>query len=148
MFIDRIRIFVLYIIRQNNPVSKSLRCMIPWYLRNRNYRRRVLRYRRRVPSYRRHRIKLPSSGIPDNFAYRRLAANLSEIIIRKWSFDARCTMPLSFVVANLREIDGRKKGGRMQKLLQASGRVGAILTTVVSRGCPHAIMWHHCLSEV
>ena len=102
---------VLYIIHQNNPVSKSLRCMIPWYLRNRNYRRRVLRYRRRVPSYRRHPIKLPSSGIPDNFAYRRLAANLSEIIIRKWDFDARCTMPLSFVVANLREIDGCTKAG-------------------------------------
>ena len=30
-------IFVLYRIHQNNPVSKSLRCIIPWFLCNRSY---------------------------------------------------------------------------------------------------------------
>ena len=76
MFIYHRHIFVSYIIQQNNPVSKSLRYIIPWFLRNRSYRRRA-------PSYRRHPIKLPSSVIGDKFAYRRLAANLSGIIVQK-----------------------------------------------------------------
>ena len=126
MFIYHRHIFVLYIIHQNNPVSKSLRYIIPWFLRNRSYRRRG-------PSYRRHPIKLPSSVIWDKFDYRRLAANLSGIIVQKREkvqvcrFSARCTMPICFSVVNLREIGGRK---------EASGRVGAILTTVASCGCP------------
>ena len=61
MFIYPRHIFVLYIIHQDNPVSISLRCIIPWSLRNRSYRRRA-------PSYRRHPIKLPSSVISDKFA--------------------------------------------------------------------------------
>ena len=32
-----------------------------------------------------------------------------------------------------------QRGARKQKLLEASGRVGAILTTVASRGCPQCI---------
>ena len=32
-----------------------------------------------------------------------------------------------------------QRGGSRQKLLEASGRVGAILTTVASRGCPQCI---------
>ena len=115
MFIYHRHIFVLYIIHQNNPVSKSLRCIIPWFLRNRSYRRRAPRYRRHVPSYRRHPNKLPSSVISDNFAYPRLAANLSGIIVQKRGkvrvcrFGARCTMPPCFSVVNLREIGGRKE---------------------------------------
>ena len=108
MFIYHRHIFVSYIIQQNNPVSKSLRYIIPWFLRNWSYRRRA-------PSYRRHPIKLPSSVIWDKFAYRRLAANLSGIIIQKREklrvcrFDARRTMPPCFSVVNLREIGGRRE---------------------------------------
>ena len=104
MFIYHRHNFVLYIIHPNNPVSKSLRCIIPWFLRNRSYRRRA-------PSYRRHPIKLPSSVFPDKFAYRRL----SGIIVQKREkvrvcrFGARCTMPPCFCVVNLREIGGRKE---------------------------------------
>ena len=105
-----------YIINQINPVSKSLRCIIPWwFLCNRSYRRRAPRYRLHAPSYRRHPIKLPSSVISVNFAYRRLAANLSGIIVQKLEkvrvcrFGARCTKPLCFSVVNLREISGRKQ---------------------------------------
>ena len=36
----------LYIVHHNDPVSKSLRCIMTWFLRNRSYRRRALRYRR------------------------------------------------------------------------------------------------------
>ena len=108
MFIYHRHIFVLYIIHKNNPVSKSLRYIIPWFLRNRSYRRRG-------PSYRRHPIKLPSSVIWDKFDYRRLAANVSGIIVQKREkvpvcrFGARCTMPLCFSVVNLREIGGRQE---------------------------------------
>ena len=108
LFIYHRHIFVSYIIHQNNPVSKPLHCIIPWFLRNRSYRRRV-------PSYRRHPNKLPSSVISNKFAYRRLAANLSGIIVQKREqvrvcrFRARCTMPPCFTVVNLREIGGRKK---------------------------------------
>ena len=42
---------------QNNPVSKSLRCIFPWFRRNRSYRYRAPRYRRHAP-------ELPSS--PNN----------------------------------------------------------------------------------
>ena len=107
MFIYHRHIF-LYIIHQNNPVSKSLRKMIPWFLRNRSYRRRA-------PSYRRHPIKLPSSVIWDKFAYRRLAANLSGIIVQKREkvrvcrFGTRWTTPPCFSVVNLREIGGREE---------------------------------------
>ena len=106
---------LLYIISQNNPVSNSLGCKIPWFFRNRSYRRRAPRYRRHVPSYRRHPVKLPSSVISVNFAYRRLAADLSGIIVQIWErvrvcrFGARCTMHLCFSVVNLREIGGRNK---------------------------------------
>ena len=108
MFIYHRHIFVLYIIHQNNPVKKSLCCIIPWFLRNRSYRRRA-------PSYRRHPMKVPSSVISDNFAYRRLAANMSGIIVQKRDkvrvnrFGARCTMPTCFSVVNLREIGGLKE---------------------------------------
>ena len=97
-----------YIIHQSNLVSKSVRYIILWFLRNRSYRRRA-------PSYHRHSVKLPSSVIWDKFAYRRLAANLSGIIVQKREeirvcrFDARCTMPPCFSVVNLREIGGRKE---------------------------------------
>ena len=122
MFIYHRHIFVLYIIHQNNPVSKSLRYIIPWFLRNRSYRRRG-------PSYRRHPIKLPSSVIWDNCDYRRLAANLSGIIVQKREkvrvcrFGARCTMPLCFSVVNLREIGGHKEaraGKNFSKRVAAS----------------------------
>ena len=83
MFIYHRHIFVWYIIHQNSPLSKSLRCIIPWFLRNRSYRRRAPRYRRHAPSYRRHPIKLPSSVISVKFAYCRLAANLSRISVQK-----------------------------------------------------------------
>ena len=108
MFIYHRHIFVLYIIHQNSPVSKSVRYILPGFLRN-------VSYRRRAPSYRRHPVKLPSSVIWDKFAYRRLAANLSGIIVQKreqiWvcRFGARCTMPPCFSVVNLREIGGRKE---------------------------------------
>ena len=108
MFIYHRHIFVFYIIHQNNPVSKSVRYIIQGFLRNRSYRRRV-------PSYRRHPVKLPPSVIWDKFAYRRLAANLSGIVVQKREqirirrFGARCTMPLCFFVVNLREIGGRKE---------------------------------------
>ena len=55
------------------------------------------------------------SVIWDKFAYRRLAANISGIIVQKREqirvcrFGARCTMPPCFSVVNLREIGGRKK---------------------------------------
>ena len=106
MLIYHKNIFVLYIIHQNNPVSKWLCCIIPWFLRNRSYCRRA-------PSYRRHLIKLPTSVISDKFAYRRLAANLSGIIVQKREkaqicrFGTRCTMPpCQFSGVNLREIGG------------------------------------------
>ena len=108
MFIYHRHIFVSYIIQQNNPVSKSLRYILPWFLRNRSYRRRA-------PSYHRHPINLPSSAIWDKFAYRRLAANLSGIIVLKREkvrvcrFGARRTMPPCFSVLNLREIGGRRE---------------------------------------
>ena len=108
MFIYHRHIFVLYIIHQNNPVSKSLCCIIPWFPRNQSHRRHA-------PSYRRHQMKLPSSVISDKFAYRRLAANLSGIIVQKreklrvYRFGTRCTMPPCFSVVNLREIGGRKE---------------------------------------
>ena len=101
-------IFVLYRIHQNNPESKSLCYIIPWCLRKRSYRRRA-------PSYRRHPVKLPSSVIWDKFAYRRLAANFSGIILQKREklricrFGTRCTMPPCFSVVNLREIGGGKE---------------------------------------
>ena len=41
MLIYHRHIFVLYIIYQNNPVSKSVRLIIPRFLRNRSYRRRA-----------------------------------------------------------------------------------------------------------
>ena len=105
----------LYIIHHNIPVSKSLRCIITWFPRNRGYRRCAPRYRRHAPSYRPHPIKLPSSVIADNFTYRRLEANLSGIIVQKRErirfcrFGARCTMPPCFSVVYLREIGGRKE---------------------------------------
>ena len=108
MFIYHRHIFVLYVIHQNTPVSKSLRCIIPWFHGKRSYRRRS-------PSYRRHPIKLSSSYISDKFAYRRLAANLSGIIVQKREkvrvcrFGARCTMPSCYSVANWREIGDRKE---------------------------------------
>ena len=55
----------------------------------------LARYRRHAPSYRRLPIKLPSS---ENFADRRLAANLSKIIVQNRGkvrisrFGARYTM--------------------------------------------------------
>ena len=56
MFIYHRNIFVLYIIHQNSPETKSLCCIIPWFLRNRSHCRRVPRYRRYAPSYRRHQL--------------------------------------------------------------------------------------------
>ena len=112
MLIYHRHIFVLYIIHQNNPVNKSIRYIIPWFLRNRSYRRRA-------PSYRRHPVKIPSSVIWDKVAYRRLAANLSGIIVQKREqirvrrFGARCTMPPCFSVVNLREIGGRKERAKI-----------------------------------
>ena len=108
MFIYHRHLCVLYIIHQNNQVSKSLCCIIPWFLHNRSYHRRA-------PGYRRHPMKLPSSVISDKLAYRRLAAILSVIIVLKrekvrvYRYDARCAMPPCFSVANLREIGGRKE---------------------------------------
>ena len=134
MFIYHRRIFVLYIIHQNNPVSKSVCYIIPWFLHNRSYRR--------APSYRRHPVKLPLSVIWDKFAYHRLAANLSGTIVQKREqirvcrFGARCSMPPFFFVVNLREIGGRKEARTGKKPLEASCRFGAILTTVASCGCP------------
>ena len=57
MFIYEKHIFVLYIFHQYNPVSKSLRCIITWFLPSRSYRCRAPRYRRHASSYRRHPIK-------------------------------------------------------------------------------------------
>ena len=63
------------------------------------------------------------------FTYRRLAANLSEIIaqkresVRVCSLGARCTMPSCYSVANLREIGGRKEaraGKNFSKRVAAS----------------------------
>ena len=112
----------VYIIHQNNPVSKSLRCIITWFLPSRSYRCRAPRYRRHASSYRRHPIKLPSSVISDNFASRRIAANLWWIIVQKRENvrvcrfgarctlpPARCTMPPCFSVVNSGEIGGRKE---------------------------------------
>ena len=122
VFIYHRRIFVLYIIHRINPVSKSLWCIIPWFLHNRSYRRRA-------PSYRRHPMKLPSSFISDKLAYRRLAVNLSVINVQKrekvrvYRFGARCTMPPCFSVVNLREISGRKEaraGKKFSKRAAAS----------------------------
>ena len=125
----------LYIIHQKNPVSKSLRYIIPWFLRNRSYRRRA-------PSYRRHPIKLPSSVIWDKLAYRRLAANLSGIIVQKTrkgtslSFWYKVYNASVFLCCKFERNRWSQRGASRQKLLEASGRVGAILTTVASCGCP------------
>ena len=135
MFIYHRHIFVLYIIHQNNPVSKLLRCIIPWFLRNRSYCRRV-------PGYRRHSIELPSSVISDKFAYRRLAANLSGIIVQKrekstsLSFWCKVYHASVFLYCKFERDRWSQRGASRQKLLEASGRVGAILTTVASCGCP------------
>ena len=97
-----------------NPIRKSKDYVYGIWV----YKARFLRnrsYRRRAPSYRRHPMKLPSSVISDKFAYCRLAANLSGIIVqnpekvRVCRFGARCTMPPCFSVVNLREIGGRKE---------------------------------------
>ena len=80
-------------------------------------------------SYRLHPIKLPSSVISDNFAYRRLAANLSGSVVRKQykvrvcRFGARCTMPPCFSVVNLREIGGPKEAQAGKNFSEASDRV-------------------------
>ena len=121
MFIYHRHIFVLYIIHQNNSVSKSLHCIIPWFLRNRSYHRCAPRYRRHAPSYRRHPIKLPSSVISVNFANRRLAANLSGIIVQKREkvrvcrVGARCTMPPCFSVVNLRDQWSQRSTSRQKR---------------------------------
>ena len=62
MFIYHRHTFVSYIIHQNNPVSKPLHCISPWFLRNRSYRRRAPSYRRHPINYRRHlfRTNLPT----------------------------------------------------------------------------------------
>ena len=127
--------FVLYIIHQNNPASKSLRYIIPWFLRNRSYRRRA-------PSYRRHPIKLPSSVIWDKFAYRRLVANFWAIIVQKrdkgtsLSFWCKVYHASVFFCCKFERDRWSQRSTSRQKLLEASGRIGAILTTVASRGCP------------
>ena len=139
MFIYHRHIFVSYIIQQNNPVSKSLRYIIPWFLRNRSYRRRA-------PSYRRHPIKLPSSVIWDKFAYRRLAANLSEILlyINEKRYESVVLVQgvpcLVFLCCKFERDRWSQRSTSKQKLLKASGRVGAILTTVASCGCPQCFV--------
>ena len=141
MFIYHRHIFVLYIIHQNNPVSISLRYIIPWFLRNRSYRRRA-------PSYRRHTIKLPSSVIWDKFAYRRLAANLSGIIVQKREkgmslpFWCKVYNASVFLCCKFERDRWSQRSKSKQKLLEASGRVGAILTTVASRSCPQWTLRH------
>ena len=56
-------------------------------------------------SHRRHPVKLPSSIISDNFAYRRFKANVSDIIVQKrvkeraCCFEVSCTMPPCLPVA-------------------------------------------------
>ena len=134
MFIYHRHIFVLYIIHQNNPVSKSLRYIIPWFLRNRSYRRRA-------PSYHCHPIKLSSSVIWDKFAYRRLAASLSGIIVQNENryesvFWCKVYHAFVFLCCKIDRDRWSQRSTSRQKLLEASGRVGAILTTVASCGCP------------
>ena len=134
MFIYHRHIFVLYIIHQNNPVSKSLRYIIPWFLCNRSYRRRA-------PSYRRHPIKLPSSVIWDKFAYRRLAANFGDYCTKtrkgtNLSFWCKVYHSSVFLCGKFERDRWSQRSTSRQKLLEASGRVGAILTTVASCGCP------------
>ena len=125
----------MYIIHQNHSVCKSVRYIIPWFLRNRSYRRRA-------PSYRRHPVKLPSSVIWDKFAYRRLAANLSGIIVQKTrtdtslSFWCKVCHAFVFLCCKFQRDRWSQRSTSRQKLLEASGRVGAILTTVASCGCP------------
>ena len=149
MFIYHRHLCVLYIIHQNNPVSKSLCCIIPWFLHNRSYHRRA-------PGYRRHPMKLPSSVISDKLAYRRLAAILSVIIVLKkrkgTSLSLWCKVCHAsvFLCSKFERDRWSQRGSSRQKLLEASGRVGAILTTVASRGCPqweaYCITWklsHH-----
>ena len=100
MYIYHGYIFFLYIIHQNNPVSKSLRCMISWFSpQPRSRRLRATRYRRRDQATVVTQLKLPSSVISENFAYSRLAVNLSGVIVQKQGrvrvcrFGARCIMP-------------------------------------------------------
>ena len=135
MFIYHRHICVLYIIHQNNTVNKSLCCIITWFLRNWSYRRRA-------PSYRRHPMKLPSSIISDKLAYRRLAAILSVIIVQKrekvrvYRFWCKVYHASVLLCSKFERDRWSQRGASRQKLLEASGRVGAILTTVASRGCP------------
>ena len=136
----------MYIIHQNNPVSKSLRYIITWFLPSRSYRCRAPRYRRHASSYRRHPIKLPSSVISDNFAYRRIAANLWWIIVQKrekskslsfWCkvYPASCKVYHAsvFLCCKFGRDRWSQRSASRQKFSKGAA---AILTTVVSRGCP------------
>ena len=136
----------VYIIHQNNPVSKSLRYIITWFLPSRSYRCRAPRYRRHASSYRRHPIKLPSSVISDNFAYRRIAANLWWIIVQKrekskslsfWCkvYPASCKVYHAsvFLCCKFGRDRWSQRSASRQKFSKGAA---AILTTVVSRGCP------------
>ena len=100
-------------------------------------------YRRLSVSYRRYpmatAVKLPSSRL---CAYRRLAANISEIIVQKTrkgtslSFWCKVYHALVSLCCKFERDRWSQRGASKQKLLEASGRAGAILTTVASRGCP------------
>ena len=135
MLIFHRHIFDSYTIHQNNPVSKSLRCIIPWLLRNRNFRRHA-------PNYRRQPIKLPSSVISDTCTYRRLPANVSGHYCTKTrigtslSFWRKVYHASVFLCCKFERDRWSQRSASRQKLHEASGHVGAILTTVASRGCP------------
>ena len=111
----------LYIIRQNDPASKSQYTL---YNPMVSPQPKLPSSCPKLPS-----VKLPSPVIWDKFAYRRLVANLSGIIVQKREqirvcrFGARCTMPPCFSVVNLREIGGRKEaqpGKNFSKRVAAS----------------------------
>ena len=138
MFIYHRHIFVLYVIHQNNPVSKSLSCIIPWFLRNRSYRRRA-------PSYRRHPIKLPSSVIWTNLPTVVLRWILRGLLYKNEKRYESVVLvhhappPPVFLCCKYERDRWSQRSASRQNLLEANGRVGAILTTVASRGCPQWI---------
>ena len=99
-------------------------------------------YRRRSASYRRHQMASSKATVVLAF---RLPSSRGE------SFGEYCTKTrkgtsLSFwckvyhalvlLCSKFERDRWSQRGARRQKLLEASGRVGAILTTVASRGCP------------
>ena len=122
MFFYHRHIFVLYIIHQNNPVKKIIMLHNPMV----SPQPKLPSSCPELPS---SPNELPSSVISDKFAYRRLAPNISGIIVQKRDkvrvnrFGARCTMPPCFSVVNLREIGGLKEaraGKNLSKWAAAS----------------------------